>query len=168
MTKPVLSYVNNKDADQRAHLCSQISIFVIIIILNRPIVTIFQFPRPLLASGRLSLTWSQTSEDRFSRDIAQVWKWLFLQTITDQCCNVRDFHKMLLFKFVQLGYPTSNYRKNPKNLDTKNNCCNYLKIGTLSFYYRVMGPKDADRMANDQTAQGLQFAQTCLSKNLDH
>ena len=38
----------------------------------------------------------------------------------------------------------------------KINCCNYPKIGTVSFYYRVMGPKDADRMANsvepDQTA----------------
>ena len=27
-------------------------------------------------------------------------------------------------------------------------CCNYPKTGTVSFYYRVMGPKDADGMAN--------------------
>ena len=48
------------------------------------------------------------------------------------------------------------YRKIPKNLDTRKNCCNYPKIGTVSFYYRVMGLKDADRMGNsvdpDQTA----------------
>ena len=37
----------------------------------------------------------------------------------------------------------------------RKNCCAYPKIGTLSLYYRVIGPKDADRMANsvdpDQT-----------------
>ena len=37
------------------------------------------------------------------------------------------------------------------------------------FYHGVMGPKDADRMANsvdpDQTAPSL-FGQTCLSENL--
>ena len=33
-------------------------------------------------------------------------------------------------------------RKNPKNLDTGKNCCNYPKIGT------ILGPKDADGMAN--------------------
>ena len=44
--------------------------------------------------------------------------------------------------------PNYRYRKNPKNLDTPTNCCNYPKIGTVSFYYRVTGPKDADGMAN--------------------
>ena len=43
------------------------------------------------------------------------------------------------------------------------------KIETVSFYYRVMGPKDAGRMANsvdpDQTAPlSTLFPQTCLSK----
>ena len=40
------------------------------------------------------------------------------------------------------------YRKNPKNLDTPKNCCNYPKTGTVKFNYQVMGPKDVDRMAN--------------------
>ena len=31
---------------------------------------------------------------------------------------------------------------------TRKSCCNYPKIRTEFFYYRVMGPKDADRMAN--------------------
>ena len=48
------------------------------------------------------------------------------------------------------------YRKDPKNSDTQKNCCNYPKTGTVLFYYRVMGPNDAERMANsvdpDQTA----------------
>ena len=41
-------------------------------------------------------------------------------------------------------------------MDTQKSCCNYPKIGTVSFYYRVIGPKDADGIANsadpDQTA----------------
>ena len=28
------------------------------------------------------------------------------------------------------------------------NCCNYPKIGTVSFYYQVIGLNDADGMAN--------------------
>ena len=35
-------------------------------------------------------------------------------------------------------------KKNPKNSDTRK----YPEIGTVSFYDRVMGPKDADGMAN--------------------
>ena len=48
------------------------------------------------------------------------------------------------------------YRENPKNLDSRKNCCNYPKIGTVLFYCRVMSPKDVDGLANkvdpDQTA----------------
>ena len=49
------------------------------------------------------------------------------------------------------------YRKNSKNSDTLKNCGgNHPKIGTVLFYHRVIGPKDADGMANsvdlDQTA----------------
>ena len=40
------------------------------------------------------------------------------------------------------------YRKNPKNLEARKNYCNYPKTETKSFYYRVMGPKDADGMSN--------------------
>ena len=47
------------------------------------------------------------------------------------------------------------YCKNPENSDTHKKCCNYPKIETVSFYYRVMGPKDADGLGNsvdpDQT-----------------
>ena len=69
----------------------------------------------------------------------------------------------------------SVYRKNPKKSDTRKKCCNYPKIGTVLFYYRVMSPKDADGMANsvdpDQTqgtvwSGSTLFAQTCLSENL--
>ena len=42
------------------------------------------------------------------------------------------------------------------NLDTRKNGCDYPKIKTVSFYYRVFGPKDVDGRANsvdsDQTA----------------
>ena len=48
------------------------------------------------------------------------------------------------------------YHKNLKILDTRKNCCNYPKVGTVSFYDRVMAPKGADRMTNsvdpEQTA----------------
>ena len=47
------------------------------------------------------------------------------------------------------------YRKTPKNLDIRKNCCTYPKIWTMWLYYRVMYPKDADGIANsvdpDQT-----------------
>ena len=59
-------------------------------------------------------------------------------------------------------------------LDKQKNSCNYPKFGTVLFYYRVMGPKDADRMAigvdSDQTnplgSGSSLFAHTCLSDNL--
>ena len=48
------------------------------------------------------------------------------------------------------------YCNYPKILDTRKNCCKYPKIGSVSFFYTVMGPKDVDGMANsvdtDQTA----------------
>ena len=48
------------------------------------------------------------------------------------------------------------YHKNPKTLDTRENCGNVPKIRTTWFYRIVMHPKDTDRMANsvdpDQTA----------------
>ena len=40
------------------------------------------------------------------------------------------------------------YRRTPKNLDTRKISCNYPKLGTVLFYYIVMGPKDADGTAN--------------------
>ena len=47
---------------------------------------------------------------------------------------------------------------------------NYPKIGAISFYYRVIGPKDADAMANsvdpDQTAQS-DLGLHCLEEQSD-
>ena len=40
------------------------------------------------------------------------------------------------------------YRKARKVSDIRKQCCNYAKIGTVSFHYRIMGPKDTDGMAN--------------------
>ena len=33
-------------------------------------------------------------------------------------------------------------------MDSRKNCCNRPEIGTVSFYFRVMCPKDVDGMAN--------------------
>ena len=64
------------------------------------------------------------------------------------------------------------YRKTPKILNTRKNCCNNPKIGTVSFHYRVIGPKDAGGLANrvnsvdpGQTGHTL-LSKTCLSENL--
>ena len=70
MTKPVMPYANNKDADQPAHPLSQISGFVVLAVDSTiPINSIDNISRLLLAfvAGQtgLSLTWSHTSEDRF-------------------------------------------------------------------------------------------------------
>ena len=40
------------------------------------------------------------------------------------------------------------YRKNPKNLDTRKNCCNHSKIWTKWLYHGLMCPNGADGMAN--------------------
>ena len=54
------------------------------------------------------------------------------------------------------------FHKNLEEFRHLKNCCNYPKIGTLSFYYLVMCPNDADRMANsvnpDQTAPSLDLS----------
>ena len=46
------------------------------------------------------------------------------------------------------GWRNVSCNKTPKNSDTRKKCCKYPKIGTVSFYYRVIGPKDADEIAN--------------------
>ena len=68
-------YVNNKGADQPAHLRSLISTFVvhcldsIICILALSRVSRFQLV-PIAEQAGLNLTWSKISEDTFSRDMA--------------------------------------------------------------------------------------------------
>ena len=72
-----MPYANNKDADQPAHPCSLISIFVIRCLDSRiPLVTTLEISSLKLVwvadQAGLSLIWSQTPEDRFSRDVAHV------------------------------------------------------------------------------------------------
>ena len=43
---------------------------------------------------------------------------------------------------------TVNYRKTPKNWDTRKNCCSHPKIWTKWLYCRIMHPKSTDGMAN--------------------
>ena len=68
-----MSYANNKGADQPAHPCSLISTFVVRclygIIPQFAIAAISKLRLVSVAEhAGLSLTWSQTIEDRFSRD----------------------------------------------------------------------------------------------------
>ena len=60
---------------------------------------------------------------------------------------------------------TQPYRKFPKYSDTKNICCNHSKIWTMWLNHRVMGPNDADGMANsvdpDQTAPRSSLIRVC-------
>ena len=72
-----MPYANNKGADQPAHPRSLISAFVVHCLDNIiPVLVIAEISRPWLVSvpeqASLSLTWSQTPEDRFSRDRAQL------------------------------------------------------------------------------------------------
>ena len=80
-----MPYANNKDADQPAHRRSLISAFVVRCLDSIiPLLAIADISRPLLVSSAeqasLSLTWSQTLEDRFYmyRDVAHVIKIVFL------------------------------------------------------------------------------------------
>ena len=69
-------YANDKDADQPAHLCSLISVFVFDAQNSISLVSIFAISLYSLASvaeqAGLILTWSETPEDRFSCDVAQL------------------------------------------------------------------------------------------------
>ena len=85
---------------------------------------------------------------------------------------------MVLNKYFEKDkkYKKTVYRKNPKNLDTRKNYCNYPKFWLIWIFHGVMHLNIADRMANsvdpDQIAPpavwsgSTLFAQTCLSKNL--
>ena len=90
MRKPVLPYVN-KDADQPAHPHSLISAFVIHCLDSIiPLVSIPKISSLWLASvaeqAGLSLTWSQTPEDRFSRDMAHMY---FTEQAVEQPAETR-------------------------------------------------------------------------------
>ena len=72
-----MSYANNKGADQPVHLRSLISAFVVRCLDSvMSLVSGAKISSLLLASvaeqASLSLTWSETSEDTFSHDEAQI------------------------------------------------------------------------------------------------
>ena len=58
---------------------------------------------------------------------------------------------------------TAVYCKNfSKKMDNWKNGCNHLKIWTIWFYHRVMGPKAASRMANCVDLDYLKQSDLCL------
>ena len=75
--KPVLTYANNKGADQPAHPRSLISTFVVRCLDSIiPLVSISEISRLYLASAAeqacLNLTWLKPPEDTFSSDVAHM------------------------------------------------------------------------------------------------
>ena len=75
----LMSYANNKGADQPAHPRSLISAFVVRCLDNvMSLVSVSKISNLMLASvdeqASLSLTWSETPEDTFSHDEAQMLK----------------------------------------------------------------------------------------------
>ena len=61
-----------------------------------------------------------------------------------------------------------NNRKDKKKFGHPKNCCYHPKILTVSFYHRVMRPKEADDKANSVN-QGLHCLPRPVSLNtLDH
>ena len=77
MRKPIMPYANNKCADQPAHPRSLISTFVvrfldsIVHMLAKSKISRLQLVSVAEQAG-LSLTWSHTAEDWFSRDVAHI------------------------------------------------------------------------------------------------
>ena len=73
-----MSYANNKGADQPAHPRSLISTFVVRCLDSvMSLVSVTKISSLMLASvagqASLSLTWSETPEDTFSHDEAQMY-----------------------------------------------------------------------------------------------
>ena len=72
-----MPYANNKGTDQPVHPCSQISAFVVHCLDSIiSLVSLSKISRLKLVSSAkqagLSLTWLQTCEDRFSREVAHI------------------------------------------------------------------------------------------------
>ena len=124
------------------------------------------------------LPWMSEKLNSFLKWIkGQHMAWYSYQELSKQCINITAnwlwFETSMDFK-NQMQWP---WRKFPKYSDTQNICCNHSKIWTMWLYHRVMGPNDADGMANsvdpDQTAPlgavwsgSALFAQAYLSENL--
>ena len=73
-----MSYANNKGTDQPEHPCSLISAFVVRCLDSvMSLVSVTKISSLMLASvaeqASLSLTWSETSEDKFSHDEAPLF-----------------------------------------------------------------------------------------------
>ena len=84
-----MSYANNKGADQTAHPRSLISAFVVRCLDSvMSLVSVTKISSLMLASvaeqASLSLTWSETPEDRFSLDEAHVYLFNPLMCIYDK------------------------------------------------------------------------------------
>ena len=78
-----MSYANNKGADQPAHPRSLISAFIVRCLDSvMSLVSVTKISNLMLASvaeqASLSLTWSETPEDTFSHDGAQLYKETYL------------------------------------------------------------------------------------------
>ena len=74
----LMSYANNKGADQPAHPRSLISAFIVRCLDSvMSLVSVTEISSLMLASvaeqASLSLTWSETPEDTFSHDAAQMF-----------------------------------------------------------------------------------------------
>ena len=86
-----MPYVNNKGSDQTVHPHSLVSIFVHCFDSIIPTVAKRKVSRLSLVSVAeqtgLCLTWSHTTEDRFSRDEAQI-KLVLMRAITLSLLNV--------------------------------------------------------------------------------
>ena len=82
-------YANNKAADQPAHPRSLISAFVvryldsIVSIVSRFAISLLSLAS-VAEQASLSLTWSETPKDRFSRDVVRVMKTLKQSHLTFQ------------------------------------------------------------------------------------
>ena len=143
----LMAYANNKGTDQPAHPCRLISAFVVHCLDN---------------------VMSLVSVTKISS--------LVLASVAEQASMSLTWSETPKDTFSH-NEAQSEYHKYPKLSDTRKNDCNYPKIGTVTFYYRAMGPNDADGMANsvdpDQTAPlgavwsgSTLIAQTCLSESL--
>ena len=153
----LMPYANNKGADQPAHPRSLISIFVVHCLdCIISLVSISEISSLYLVSAAelagLSFTWSQTPEDRFFRNVAQL-VWDISSGSCDGCFQTHFallfsvlFHVMQLLQCYLSCH--GMYRKNPKNSDTRKNCCNYSKSLTSWLCHWVMGAKGLDGIAN--------------------
>ena len=92
MRKCVMSYANNKGADQPVHQCSLICAFVGRCLNSiMSLDSIVEISRLLLASvagqAGLCLAWSETPEDMFCRVVAHIY--LKLKLVTECLCQFK-------------------------------------------------------------------------------